>query len=416
MADKLKNLLLVILLAVMIALLVLTFLVSVRGSASGQQLLQPLEEPDGAVTEAPARVMAQPEGLTVIGETGLYLTCNAQDYELLYQQTEPLFQEAVGSAGALRELTEEDYLAALNTVGVLLQYHDPQPLWLLQAWGGSGDLQVALDVSAVAMTAFGDQVALLLTDLEGGRWMAETAASLSELEALCQTDGTVNARFAQNSDAVAADTVLTTVVESYPTLTVSQPELVTRGELSKSIQSLFGMNAYLTRVYQNTDGSLVYVESHSTISLAQNGDLTYAGTTGIGLELTAAGGARQAELCWKVYDLLCRLWEQAGASGALSLEEVRLNGDSGTLRFALRMGALFPARSEGSWATVTVEDGAIVGLTASLRLLEESGSLKLLPMYQAEAVLPRGRAALRVRLLEGEDGLLTPAVCRVTEE
>lgn len=80
MADKLKNLLLVILLAVMIALLVLTFLVSVRGSASGQQLLQPLEEPDGAVTEAPARVMAQPEALTVIGETGLYLTCNAQDY------------------------------------------------------------------------------------------------------------------------------------------------------------------------------------------------------------------------------------------------------------------------------------------------------------------------------------------------
>ena len=80
------------------------------------------------------------------------------------------------------------------------------------------------------------------------------------------------------------------------------------------------MNAYLTKVYQNTDGSLVYVESHSTISLSPAGDLTYTGAGGIDLELTAPEGpARQVELCQKVYDLLCRLWEQAGASGQLSL-------------------------------------------------------------------------------------------------
>lgn len=416
MADKLKNLLLVVLLAVMIVLLALTFLVSVRGGAAGKQLLQPLEEREGGTNEPPARVMAQPEVLAIFREDGLCLACGAQDYELLYQQTEPLFQEAVGSAGQLAALTEEDYLAALETSGVLLQYRDPQPLWLLQAWGGSGSPQGSLEVSAAAMAVRDGGVALLLTDREGGRWMAQTAASQSELETLIRAGGPVNARLARESDAVAADTVLTTAVESYPTMTVSPPELVTRGELSKSVQSLFGMNAYLTRVYQNTDGSLVYVESHSTISLAQNGDLTYAGTGGIGLELTADGSARQAELCWKVYDLLARLWEQAGASGSLSLEEVRLSGDSGTLRFALRGGALFAERKEGSWATVTVEDGAITGLTAALRRLEEGAPRRLLPMYQAEAVLPRGRAALRVRLLEGEAGALTPSVCRVTEE
>lgn len=416
MADKLKNLLLAVLLAVMIVLLVLTFLVSVRGSVAGQQLLQPAEEPNGAVDQTPARVMAQPEVLTVIGQEGLYLTWDALEYEQLYLQTEPLFQEAVGSAGQLRQLTEEEYLTALNTYGVLLQYHDAQPLWLLRAWGGSGGLQGSADIGAAAMVASGEQVALLLTDREGRRWMAETAASLSELESLCAGDGGVNARFAGDSDTVVADTVLTTVVGSYPTLTSQPPEQVTRGELSKSLQSLFGMNAYLTKVYQNTDGSLVYVEGHSTIRLARNGDLTYAGGTGIGLELTAAGEERQAELCWKVYDILYRLWEQTGASGSVSLEEARLNGDSGTLRFGLRMGALFPQRGEGSWATVTVENGAITGLTAALRLLEEGTRVQLLPLYQAEALLPRGRAALRVRLLEGEDGVLTPSVCRVTEE
>lgn len=416
MADKLKNLLLVVLLAVMIVLLALTFLVSVRGGAAGKQLLQPLEEQEGGRNEAPARVMARPEVLAILREDGLWQACAAQDYELLYQQTEPLFQEAVGSAGQLTALAEEDYLAALASSGVLLQYRDPQPLWLLQAWGGSGNLQGSLEVSAAAMTSRDGGVALLLTDREGGRWMAETAASQLELETLIRSGGPVNARLARESGSVAADTVLTTVVGSYPTMTVSQPELVIRGELSKSIQSLFGMNAYLTRVYQNTDGSLVYVESHSTISLAQNGDLTYTGSSGIDLELTADGSARQAELCWKVYDLLARLWEQAGASGTLSLEEVRLTGDSGTLRFTLQEGLLFAERKEGSWATVTVEDGAITGLTAALRRMEAGEPLRLLPTYQAEAVLPQGRAALRVRLLEGETGILTPSVCRVTEE
>ena len=196
---------------------------------------------------------------------------------------EPLFQEAVGSAGVLQELNEEDYLAVLDTNGILLQYHDAQPLWLLRAWGGSSDTGGGVAVASAAMVRRGEQLVLLLTDAAGGRWMAETAASLAELEAVCQNGGAVNARFAGASDGVAADTVLTTTVESYPTLTVAQPELVTRGELSKSIQAMFGMNAYLTRVYQNTDGSLVYVESHSTIRLAQNGDLTYAGTAGIDL-------------------------------------------------------------------------------------------------------------------------------------
>ena len=71
---------------------------------------------------------------------------------------------------------------------------------------------------------------------------------------------------------------------------------------------------------------------------------------------------------------------------------------------------------KGSWATVTVEDGAITSLTAALRLMEEGASVQLLPAYQAQAVLPKGRAALRVRLLAQEDGLLTPQICRVTEE
>ncbi len=415
MADKLKNLLLALLLAVMIALLVLTFSVSIRGSAGGRQLLQPAEDSDRSA-DLTMQMPARPEVLAILGPDGVFVARDSGTYDRLFTQTEPFFQEAVGSAGPLRQLTEADYLALLGTYGVLLQYHAPQPWFWMQAWGGSESLDDSLTVAAAAMVANDETVALLLTDGQGGRWLAETAASLSELGDLCAAGEAPNARLASDSRVLPGDSVLTLDPERVPAYETAAPETVTKGELSQSVQALFGMNAYLTRVYQNTDGSLVYVESHSTISLSPRGDLTYAGTAGVDLELAGEGIARRAELCQKVYDLVTRLWEQAGTSGKLSLEEARLEGDDGLLRFGLQVDGLFLERAEGSWATVTVEDGTITGLSVSLRLLQPGETRTLLPLYQAEAALPQGKCRLYLRLLEGQSGQFEPQLCRVTEE
>ncbi len=414
MADRLKNLLLFLLLAVMMALLALTFLVTVRGSAGDRILLQPAEDGENSAKELVLRAMAQPEILAVLGSDGVFLAREAADYERLYSQAEPLLQEAVGSAGELKRLTERDYIARLDTYGVLLQYHAPQPWHLMQDWSGGALSETGMAVRATAVVANDAAVSLLLTDDKGDRWLAETAASLPELAELCAAAGAPNGTLPAGSHALWRDTVLTRNAERVTELHQSPPELVTRGELSKSIQALFGMNAYLTRVYQNADGSLVYVESHNTIRLSSSGDLTYTGAESIDLELSRQGAARQAELCQKAYDLLVGLWEQSGASGRLSLEDVSLEGDSGLLRFGLQLGGMFLEREEGSWATITVQDGAVTGLTVALRLLQPGETHVLLPLCQAEAVLPVGRAHLRLRLLE-EDGLFVPAICRITE-
>lgn len=413
MADKLKNLLLAVLVLLMLALVTGTFLVSARGSGTSLKLSG---ESDTAERETVLRASALPETVTVLGAEGPYLALEESRHDLLYQQIEPLFQEAVGSAGELREISQTEFLRLLSGTGVLLQYHTAQPLYLLQDWGGSETLREDLRIRSAAMVTGAERLELLLLDADGGCWQAETAASLSGLESLCASVDTVNARLAGRSDRVTADTVLTTGVTVCAALQASPPEAVSRGELSQSVQSLLGMNPYLTRVYRSAEDSLVYVESRSTLSLSLAGDLRYDSAEGIGLELTEAGTARRAQLCRQVYDLLYRLWEQTGASGTLSLEEARLEGDSGTLRFGLRIGTLFAQRQEGTWATVVVENGAITGLTAALRLLEETDTVSLLPMVQAEAALPFGRATLRLRLLEQSDGTLLPELCRVTEE
>ena len=106
MADKLKNLLLAVLLALMGILLAVTFLVGVRGSSGGQRLLRPLEEAERYEGASAAHSAAQPEMLTLLAEQGVYLADNAEAYDLLLRQAEPLCQEAVGSAVTLQPLTE----------------------------------------------------------------------------------------------------------------------------------------------------------------------------------------------------------------------------------------------------------------------------------------------------------------------
>lgn len=416
MAERLKNLLLVVLLVLMAALLVLTFFFGIQGSHGGQRLLQSLEDSDDFTVSGAIRPAAQPEKLALMGENGLFLAQEGADYGLLYQQAEPLWQEALGSADTLEPMIENDYLQALQAPAVLLQYHAAQPLYLLRAWSGSEALKEELEIAGVALAGREERVILMVTDRQGRRWQAETAASYAELEELCADLPQGNSVLAGEHAVLAGDEVLTRQVGSFAALSIAAPELVLRGELSESIQSMFGMNAYLTKVYLNADGSLVYVESHSTISLSPEGDLSYAGE-GIQLELpTGSENARRAEICRQVYERLNHLWEQAGASGELSLEELTAEGDRYVLRFGLHLDGRFLERTGGTWATVTVEDGVITGLTAALRQVEEQEPLQLLPLYQAAATLDRGRGSLRVRLLEQTDGSFAPRICFVTEE
>ena len=414
MAEKLKNLLLLTLLLLMGLLLVATFWVSARGAGGQFDLLQSTEDL-GGVQDAPVSP-AQPEVLALLAEQGIHLAESIGGYSQLWQQAEPVFQEAVGSAATPEALSEGAYRGLLKAPGVLLQYHTALPFYLFQAWGGSEQLRETPEIRGAALVVEGERVSLLLTDREGGRWKATTAASASEIRTLCENAPGVNAVLAENSRALASDEVLTTRVERFAALTVSEAEIAVKNELSQTMQALFGLNPYLTRVYPDADGSLVYVEGHGTVRLSPAGDLTYTGT-GVELELNdGAALERHAEICRKTQDLLRRLWQQAGASGVLCLNSVELQNGSGTLRFGLQLEGVVLEKDRGDWATATVEQGRITGMTVSPRLLTAEASVQLLPGRQAETMLPQGQARLRVRLLEQGDGTMVPQRCRVTED
>lgn len=420
MADRLKNLLLAVLLTLMVVLLGATFLLSMRNSQGGQRLLQalrPVEKTGSSQTAITA--MAWPEKLAVLGEEGVFYAVSGEEYTQLYQQGEALCQEALGSANAPIQLTETEYRRLLQAPAILVEYHSGLPFFLLQAWSGSEELRTELTVRRFALTKTAFGVVLLLTDEKGSRWQAVTAASAAELEELCAQDRQSNAVLAKESyPGLAWDELLLTGAADLPGYSSLRPDIVEKGELSQQVQALFSMNAYLARVYQNSSGSLVYVEGRSTLSLGQEGELIYAGAEGADLEISAGQEPqRTVEICQKVCTLMRQVWSETGASGRLSLDSVRQENGRLLLSFALDVGGKF-LEKDGGWAQVTVEDGAVTGASAYLRRLEPEEHALLLPMTEAAgmlAALPHRQARLCIRMTAGESGF-APGICRVTED
>lgn len=420
MADRLKNLLLAVLLTLMVVLLGATFLLSMRNSQGGQRLLQALRpvEKTGA-SQTAITAMAWPEKLAVLGEEGVFYAVSGEEYTQLYQQGEALCQEALGSANAPIQLTETEYRRLLQAPAILVEYHSGLPFFLLQAWSGSEELRTELTVRRFALTKTAFGVVLLLTDEKGSRWQAMTAASAAELEELCAQERQSNAILAKESyPGLAWDELLLTGAADLPGYSSLRPDIVEKGELSQQVQALFSMNAYLARVYQNSSGSLVYVEGRSTLSLGQEGELIYAGAEGADLEISAGQEPqRTVEICQKVCTLMRQVWSETGASGRLSLDSVRQENGRLLLSFALDVGGKF-LEKDGGWAQVTVEDGAVTGASAYLRRLEPEEHALLLPMTEAAgmlAALPHRQARLCIRMTAGESGF-APGICRVTED
>lgn len=420
MRERLKNLLLAALLLLMVVLLGVTMLLSMRNSQGGKRLMQAFQ-PAQEVSSGKLNitVMAWPEKLAVLSEAGVYYAADGEGYALLYQQGEAVCLEALGSADVPQTLTEREYQAMLKAPAIIAEYHNALPLYLLQAWGGGEELREGQMVRRFALVKTQEGVGLLLTDEEGNRWYAKTAASAAELEELCAQPWQNNAELAENQfSGLMWDELLLSGATTLQGYEEQQPDIVEKGELSQQVQKLFSMNPYLARVYQNSSGSLVYVEGRSTLSLSPDGELIYAGAEGADLELSEEQEPqRTAEICQKVCTLIREVWGETGAFGRLNLDSVRQENGQTVLTFALDMDGRFLEREE-SWAQVTVEDGVLIGASVSLRQMETQESTVLLPMRQAAGILQESKGKkvrLCIRMVQQQTQFV-PGICRVAED
>lgn len=425
MRERLKSAALALLLLLAVGLSYVSLTLGVSSSALSGNWLSGLRggTDAGAETEAfTASAAAWPEKLAVLTENGLYQAADETHYAALWTEVQPFYEEALGSGGTPETIAEPDFEAALRAPAVLLSYGTALPYALLRVWCDAAAEDSALTVRSVVLCAENDAVALLFRDGSGACWKMQTAAAAQTLDDLCGGDYVYNAVLAANDGSCAAllpeEPVLTGAL-SVAECTLA-PTAAASGELPRAVLAAFSLNPYLAKIYQDSEGGTVYVESRSTLQATAAGDLIYHAAGG-GIELTLPAGEnetiRQARICDGAAALLGQVWTALSADGQLSLDSLTRAGAGGvyTLRFELEKGGRFLDLGDRCWAQVTVSAaGIITDVTLSPRRITEGAAQSLLPLRQAAAAL-EGSAywRLSVRWLAAGAERMRPAVCKV---
>jgi len=431
MLERLKTVTLVLLLLSAVCLLVISLTMGVQGTEFDlmDTLRGWLPQKNQPVSQSVAADTAVfPRKIGVAGENGLYTPLNEEEYTSLLSQVSPVFQEAVGSAGEMRAAEARQVLPLLERNVIYFCYDTPVPFYLLQAWTGSQRVSsYDLLVQSAAAVLLEQQVCLAVCTPGGMYYLFDTAADADMLKTTCAALQQSNAVFAfQRSDCAAlmGDEIVATAGASYPVYTLQAPAYVAGGELPREVLQSFALNPYLTKVYTDASGALVYVEGFHMLLVQENGDLSFETTmdeAGIDLALPAAASSRQESIyvCQAVHTVMDAVWSAAGASGRLSLEQITAGETAGsyTLSFRAHTGGLFWEDTTAGRAHVTVEGGVITSVTMSPRQLQQQETAAVIPYLQSVAALPQDvrQARLCPRYL-WKNELLTPAMCRVREE
>lgn len=407
MLERVKTAVLLVLLAVMPLLVYASFTLGMPDAQLGAPS-QESTEPSAINTPA-----ASPIKIALRTPNGTYMPEAAVREEVL-QQIERICGEALGSAGARTELTEEAYLALLRAPSVLLAYDTELPFSLLRAWAGYEYAGIDATVRRFVLAEDAGAVVIAFWD-EATRTYAclKTAADADRLVRLCAGEYESNAVFGfENSvlSGLAPDEPILLAAQKLPELSVALPAFVTAGELPRELLEGFSLNPYLSKVYPESDGTLVYIEDYNALRMTPAGELRYRVSTGRGIELLPPGeqSAQLTETVEKARALAVSLWNLSGASGTLSLAQIK-NGENGALELSFSASYNGFPICDRSAAYLIVRDGAVDYLDLLPRVLTEGANMTLLPGLQLAAALPQqGDARPAVRYLQIRDGVLTP--------
>lgn len=408
MLERVKTAVLVLLLAILLLLAYRSFALLLP---EAQQAAAETPDADAAA----ATPAALPLKVALCTGSGTYMPLSDTERDELMLQLERITGEALGSAAERSSLTFEQYLALLRGPAVLLVYDAALPFSLLRAWAGYEYAGIDAVVRSYTVAEEGGAVILAFRDETTGKYTRlKTAADPDRLLRLCASDYPHNAVFGFEDErlaSIAPDEPVPVQALSVPVLRITPPAFVAAGELPRELLKGFSLNPYLSKVYQENDGTLVYVEDYSALRMTPSGALRYRVTTGRGIELLAVGeqGGNTNEVIGQAHALVSSLWSLSGASGALSLRQTK-TGEDGS--FELSFCAVYRGvpMSDSSAAYLIVRDGAVSYLDLLPAVLTEQSSVAMLPADQLAAALPETATGARpaVRYVHAGADVLTP--------
>ncbi len=366
-------------------------------ASSGSRNVLPLwnEETDPHSAEA-----AQPLFLAVTVSNGSHYGVKYSEAELdsVYSSAATLLGEVIGSAGEPEEIAESEWRAALSSQNIFVDYLNSFPLPLISSWFGS-EPTASLSQHSVRRlcisSADGRSVRLSYIDSGSGLFYSAPTSvlfpSLSQVLQLYQLD---SARFAFELGPVYSGCDPYSLILSNTSAPVTAaPVPLSSADIDRAVAA-FSVNPNTASHFTESDGTLVYVESGSSLRISERGILSYRNISGEG-RLSAADSASSNALADMIKYSKKLVETSVGGGMRIYLTGVLSAENSYTFSFGCYLAGMPLLRSDGLTSYVTVENGIVTSaqiLLHAYSLAEQTETV--LPEIQAAAMASDGREAL----------------------
>lgn len=226
---------------------------------------------------------ARPLVIVVTDETGARygVKYDTEARNAVYDRTSSILGEALGSASAPAEITEDEWREALSGMGVYFEYAIPLRLSVLDGWLGARMPETVKDVLLRRVfVAFGeDKSRIYYQDIERGLFFGADTASTAGKSQELDIYSSNNAVFAFETGALAsknAPYMLITHENNYPDVNVSSAG--STDELLQIILVASGHSEEAYTTYNDNQGFPVCVGTQFKINIDTSGKAYYRRT------------------------------------------------------------------------------------------------------------------------------------------
>lgn len=353
----------------------------VRGSAGG------VTEQGGASLKEAARplsiVITNEEG----GRFGLKYDTEARN--AVYERTSIIIGEALGSASAPSEISEDEWRSALSGHGVYYEYITPIRLSVLDGWLGAKMPETTQDILLRRIfIAFGEERSRLYYQDHGsglffGMDTASAAAKAQELE-IYSANG---AEFAFETGVAGSENAPYMLImpgSDHPEVRVTA--VGSAEELLEKALYAFGHLGETYHTYDGDSDTLICVGIQFHIRVSSDGRVQYRRTDGLPAE-GEAPVLSESEMTEQARAIASDSIGVSSGSAEVVFEEFRRGEDSYTVFFSYYIaGGRVHLSEDMHGASVTFSSGVVTAIEVNFRNITFTGELtRLLPERQALA-------------------------------
>ena len=349
------------------------------------------------------------------GNGKLYSPTSSEDFYNIYKLTSRITDEALGSARAMTEMSNGDYLPLFINMGVLYKYDFALPVALIFPEMADRFLRLDFSVKTLLVSLEGRNVLLVLTDENGKHYSFSTMSDPTYLQGICseyEENGIISA-ITSISD-IAHDSILINEAFSMPVYTTAN-----YGEAPEGVMSTLGMNPYLTSVYRDGENT-IYMEDIHRVIMQSNGHLSYSATEKddgipLNIDIKAEEKEQYYALCLGSSAIVSALWQELSDDNvSLCYSFSKQTEDGYIFYYEAYIGGCYVYAKDHSAAAVAVSNGKITDISLHPLRLNKGEDVQLIPYKQAAATAGKGEyIAIQYELTEG---VLTPVTVCVKEE